>query len=174
VKSRPSPDLLSDLAKLIGRYDPDELRAGLELLADPARISNLADLVEKAIGAGVKNRPRRKRAARSRRSEDERLSMIRAARPDDATLIDEVLSMAASRLSTARAERLRNLTRRYAQQPITGKDAAHRRSQLISLIEHAPRELLQEIADELSAPTRQDATLDDWSDIILPDRKKRA
>ncbi|HEV7574349.1 MAG TPA: hypothetical protein VGQ21_22855 [Thermoanaerobaculia bacterium] len=175
MKHRLNPDLLSDLAKLLGRYDPDELRAGLALLADPAGVANLTDLVDKAIRAGVRNRPRRpKTSERARQSEDERLSMIRAARPDDASLVDEVLSIANARWSKARVEQLRNLTRRYDQQPITGKGAAHRRSQLISLIERAPRELLQAIAEEFRTPTREDATLEDWSDIILPNRRRRA
>jgi hypothetical protein len=175
VKKPLNPRLLSDLATLLAEYEPDELRAALEILANPVGIATLGNLVNQAIEAGIHRKTRRLRAIdRSRESDDERIAAIKAARPQDAFVIDKVLANANRRWSKSRVERLRDLIGRYGEAPITGKSNAARRAQLISLIERAPLALLKEIAEEFPPERQEGATLQEWSDIILQDRKPRA
>lgn len=165
--------LMADLAILIGTYDPEEVRDGLRALADPDALADLTTLIERTIEANIHRKPNRQLRAEEqpRIKEDEHILRIKAARPEDANLIDEILLGAKEPWSKSRVERLRSITLNYNQRPITGKSSKQRRSQILSLIEYADRSLLEEMAKEFRRSRQEGATLQDWSNIIRKSRK---
>lgn len=175
MKKQLNPGLMADLAQILAKYDPSELRDALAELATPSGLANLTSLVEYAIRAGVHPRTSRpqKQHNEARPTADERIARIKESRPADAALIDEVLAIAKAPWSKERTALLRELTQRYNERPITGKTVAERRSQLISRIERAPRALLEEIVDAFRVTAHASGTLQEWSDIILRDRKPK-
>lgn len=166
---------MADLAEIIARYEPDEIADALAALADPERLASLAQLVERALGARSQPSAIRSRDEqdRSLSAVDDRVARVKERRPSDAELIDNVIALAKMPWTKARADCWRDLTKRYDERPITGKTAAQRRLQLVSLVERAQRSFLEEIIENFRPSTQQSGTLQEWSDIILRDRKPK-
>lgn len=175
MRGRSNPRLFADLAAILAKYDPNELRDALSDLSDPSKLNSLTRLVERALAEGIHCGISRSRKdlTQTRLSDEQRIALIKESRPTDTALIDEVIAVAKAKWSKARTERLRELTGRHKQPSVTGKTVAQRRSQLVSLIENAPRILLEEIADEFRSPTQESGSLQEWSAIILRDRKPK-
>ena len=142
--------------------------------SDPKAMASLACLVERALDAAPPSSRKRSLVPKTRPpSLDERISMLKASRPDDATLIEEVVAGSSKTWSKARAERVKEITTRHNLPAITGKSPNQRRGQIITLVENAPRQVLGEIADEFRRQHHEGGSLQEWSDIILRDRKRR-
>lgn len=176
MNPRARPEVMADLARLLGRYSAAELRAGLDALADPESVAALRALLERAEPARP-TRPRPPRADTEKKDEVaeaiERVARLKAGRPADSGLIDEVLSTATRRWTQTNRERVAEITEREGVGAINGRDAKRRLAQLVVFVEHASRRGLEELAGEFRAETSSSGSLGAWSDIILGDRRGR-
>lgn len=167
MKKPPNPKLLASLAAILTKYDPDELHDAIELIFDPKR----QDLLREFHNRANKFRPNNKTEIPNEPIDRERISSIKKARPTDADVIDKAISALGNTPWTKANPIMRRLAHRHNLRPINGKTSKQRQDQFLSLVENASPTLLNEIISDLQLTHQEGSTLEQWSEIILRDRK---
>ncbi|MCA1702067.1 MAG: hypothetical protein LC808_01860 [Actinobacteria bacterium] len=87
-----NPDLLSDLARLAGRYPPEEWQLLIQWLEDPSRRRELALVLDELAAASTRRRARPSAERRPGRSQPvpKRIDVVRATDPDRATVLEDL------------------------------------------------------------------------------------
>lgn len=157
-----------------------ERRAQLSQLIMVAPTPLLNDIVHEFTAGGarqrssqVRNLLREKEAPNELEEFDLRMNALIASRPEDSERLEKVMRIISSARWVTISKRLRTLTDHFGVQPISGKSDRQRSEQLIRLLEVAPVELLDAIVRELTPEGGGDGTLQQWSNIILRDRKPK-
>lgn len=167
MKKPPNPKLLASLAAILTKYDPDELHDAIELIFDPKR----QDLLRGFHNRANKLLPNNKTEIPNEPIDRERVSSIKEARPMDADVIDKAILALVNAPWTKANSIMRRLTNRHNLPPINGRTSKQRRDQFLSLVENASPTLLDEIISDLQLTHQEGGTLEQWSEIILRDRK---
>lgn len=143
-----------------------------------APTSLLSDIVREFMERGVKQRSsqvrnslREKEAPNELEELDFRVDALVASRPEESERLEKIVRLIRSTRWATISKRLRSLTDHFGVQPISGKSDRQRSEQLMRLLEVAPVELLDAIVRELTPEVGGDGTLQQWSNIILRDRK---
>ena len=175
MTSRGSSNALRELVDLLARYSTAELSEALRVLDDPERLNAFLDLLARAFEISKQRSPSRTKRSRSSDDDDdngEHLRRVLAKRPSEAVLIGEIVD--ASRTVSWTRDRIRRVdevVRRYTKATLGSSRArAAREAQLLGVLEVAPTSVLAALASELGA--NDGGTLQEWSDIILKDRKR--
>lgn len=86
------PDLLSDLARLAGRYPPEEWQLLIEWLEDPSRRRELVLVLDELAAASARRRTRRLAEGRPARSQPvpKRIDALRTSDPERATVLEDL------------------------------------------------------------------------------------
>lgn len=169
MSGRPSSDVVADVARLLAMYDSQEIQDAIDILANPVRVKQLASLFALAsqVKPSKRGRNRSPPPLGKRPTFDEQVAAVKSQRPEDAALIDEVLSAASNAWTQKRTAQIREILSQAGLPLFSKEGGSQRRIQLVSLVQNAPRQVLIDFVSVFEETHSTGGTLQQWSDIIL-------